>query len=108
MTILEALDICKRERKKVARRIWLKTLCVFDADSSDLYRNYAAPSYIFYSAVDESFVAGFNVPDAEDLELDMDPSIIDEDFRVGAAVTLWSTEDILADDWFIVGDVSSN
>lgn len=103
MTILEALDICKRERKKVARRAWVASV-----PSDDLSRNYSLPSYIFFSAVDESFVAGFNVPDAEDLELDMDPRLIDEDFRVGAAVTLWSTEDILADDWVIVGDVSSN
>lgn len=102
MTILEALDICKRERKKVARRAWAASL-----PSDALSRNYSLPSYIFYSAVDESFVAGFNVPDAEELELDTDPNLIDEDFRVGAAVTLWSTEDILADDWVIVGDVSS-
>lgn len=103
MTILEALDICKRERKKVARRAWVVSL-----PSDTLSRNYSLPSYIFYSAVDESFVAGFNVPDADNLELDIDPRLIDEDFRVGAAVTLWSTEDILAEDWVIVGDVSSN
>ena len=100
MTILEALSVCKNQRKKIARQKWIA-----GGDYASLESNYSLPSYIFYSIKEDNFVAGFLVPDASDINFDRE-IVIDEDFRVGAIVSLWSTEDILADDWIVIGDAS--
>lgn len=92
MNLIEALKLTKESGGRLVKDSW--TTGVKD------YCDYTIPSYIYYHAEEEAFVAVFGLLDADNLPDKY--ARVPEDYMGGVIVSGFSVADILAEDWRVI------
>lgn len=90
MNLIQALTAAKVDGRCIYRQAWVDS----GGLTPDGERDYTIPSYIFYDRMEGAFEAVFSPMGAE-----VTSPRVEEDYMNGVCVSMFSVEDILAEDW---------